>query len=224
MKNPIQKSLVAIFCDGNDLNTFNEIFFVNPKHYREVKILIFSFDYKNLRIISEPQTSVQFYEFFLIDSGNSIDLSTIELYTNKMCKSPQHVLINSFDKRSQKWKKPLRNYQKFLNFHGCLRVFECRFAITCYPEEIDYETRLRISMDPNVLEILSKIVPNAGKLNYKHDFLVKILAEKGNFTPHYQMSAGENFFIKKFKLSRYDFNFYFWNLFKLLKLWNAIKI
>ncbi|KAL7012943.1 hypothetical protein ACKWTF_015115 [Chironomus riparius] len=59
------------------------------------------------------------FEFILINDQDILYFTTIEWFTESACNQPQLIILNKFNKTSQKWFKKLQNYEKFKNFHGC---------------------------------------------------------------------------------------------------------
>ncbi|CAG9805812.1 unnamed protein product [Chironomus riparius] len=60
------------------------------------------------------------YEFIIVNDNDLIHLLTIEWFTDTACNQPQLIVLNSFNTITQKWNKTLENYEKFVDFHGCM--------------------------------------------------------------------------------------------------------
>jgi hypothetical protein len=58
------------------------------------------------------------FEYLILHNGSEIALSTFEWFSPEYCNEAHLIKINTFDKESQKWQKPLV-HEKFQNFHGC---------------------------------------------------------------------------------------------------------
>ncbi|CAG9811049.1 unnamed protein product [Chironomus riparius] len=73
----------------------------------------------NTQRLSYESGSLDMFEFILINDQDILYLTTIEWFTESACNQPQLIILNKFNKTSQKWFKKLQNYEKFKNFHGC---------------------------------------------------------------------------------------------------------
>lgn len=126
LKIGIDKSYVCLFCTNKQLLHFNSATFLTNSMPKKIKILIFSLEpmnnFKNI------WNDVTFHKYFLNNTKKSLELSTIEFYTTQSCNQPQKVVLNVFNKKSQKWKNSLEIAEKFENFHGCLFSIEVEFA------------------------------------------------------------------------------------------------
>ena len=56
-------------------------------------------------------------------------LSTLEWFSPYGCNVPFLIQLNTFNKRSMKWSTKLKNYEKFLNYHGCELIMMLPVAI-----------------------------------------------------------------------------------------------
>lgn len=133
-RNLIYTSTIGLFCSNSELNLFNSLTEIYYQSLKPVKVFVLSleklqkFSFKRSNKKTFMYQHVLSQEFILNVTKKSIELLSFEMYTEKKCKSPQLVKINSFDKKTQKWSKTLENYEKFQNFHGCLRVFVVEFG------------------------------------------------------------------------------------------------
>jgi len=59
------------------------------------------------------------YSYFITNEVDTVTLSTVEWFSPNECNSPHLIKINIFDKKSMKWRSKLKNYEKFLQYHGC---------------------------------------------------------------------------------------------------------
>jgi hypothetical protein len=78
---------------------------------------------------------------------------------------------------TRKWTKNLENYQKFRNFHGCLRVFLVEYGTQVFIKS--YKTL-------NADEV-SYMLSNGTEYTSDTIDFIKIIAEKANFTPYVQL-------------------------------------
>ncbi|CAG9807509.1 unnamed protein product [Chironomus riparius] len=70
--------------------------------------------------LNPDEGMISIYQYFLNNNKTSIDLLTIEWYTEKDCSNDQIVMVNSFNKKSKSWNKNLVIEEKFKQFHGCM--------------------------------------------------------------------------------------------------------
>lgn len=59
------------------------------------------------------------FQYILLNFGTSIELLSIELFSEEFCDKIQFHTLNTFNKTTQKWNQILKNHEKHLNFHGC---------------------------------------------------------------------------------------------------------
>lgn len=109
------------------------------------------------------QGHIGHFSYFVSETAKEIQLKTFEWFTDKICHVQQEILLNSFEKSKQKWKKKLKIEEKFRNFHNCtLEIFSRIF---------NFES-LFVLADKN-------------KLNQVQSFEVEIvsgIAKRANFT------------------------------------------
>ncbi|CAG9798469.1 unnamed protein product [Chironomus riparius] len=63
------------------------------------------------------------YSYFITNEVDTVTLSTIEWFSSYKCQGPYLNKLNTFNKKTMKWSSNLKNYEKFLNYHGCELVF-----------------------------------------------------------------------------------------------------
>jgi hypothetical protein len=109
----------------------------------------------------------QFHHFtyFLNEIKDEVKLSTLEMFTENFCNDTQIVTLNTFNKKSRKWKSDLNIPEKFTNFHNCTIV--CGVYVHTQASYID-----------TVTDELEGIVPN----------LMRAVAPKLNFSLILQMN------------------------------------
>ena len=65
-------------------------------------------------------SSIFHHSYFVTnDNEETITLSTVEWFSPKACNHAHLTKLNTFDKKSMKWTSRLKNYEKFLQYHGC---------------------------------------------------------------------------------------------------------
>ncbi|KAG5685025.1 hypothetical protein PVAND_014228 [Polypedilum vanderplanki] len=149
-------------------------------------------DFKELKkVISEfamptffYPADLRYFEYFLIEDKNFVNLSANVIYTEGKCENFQPKLLNSFDKHLLKWVKELEDFDPYDNFHGCMVNFIVSLDdITIYIEnnlEVGYD---KFSTDEQELyEILANENVKFGGLIPE---LLKIMTASKNFTIHY---------------------------------------
>jgi hypothetical protein len=124
------------------------------------------------------------HEFLFNITKNSVELFSVEFFTEKACKTPRLVNVNSFNLKSQKWSKNLTHFEKHQNFHGCLRVFGIVYGSQA---NFNNEIAEKIGNSPNSLQLIESYLNKGEKLRVSLDRVLKIIAKAANFTPHYQM-------------------------------------
>lgn len=76
-----------------------------------------------LKKLNIAESSLEVFEFLLINDGQILYLASIEWFTETACNDAQLVVLNSFDKRTQKWTEKLKNYEKFRVSLKCFKVY-----------------------------------------------------------------------------------------------------
>lgn len=70
--------------------------------------------------------------YFVVNFPDKVVLMTYDRWTEKVCNNFTLTTVNSFDKSTRKWQKPLENYEKLKNLHGCkLEVREKLLTMVC---------------------------------------------------------------------------------------------
>ena len=107
------------------------------------------------------------FEFLLINDGNFVYVATIEWFTETACNRPQLIVLNSFNKGTQKWNKKLENYEKFNDYH------ECELAMGLkYPGKICFGSFVNSSKTGEKFHVTG-LKPN----------LFRVISKKFNFNP-----------------------------------------
>lgn len=119
----------------------------------------------------------------MIDNKKSIEVYSVELYTENMCKKFQFIGINSFNKKSLKWEQSFNRITSE-NFHACLRVFAVDFGVNA---AFDHETTMEVLSSPNKAKMIKDFLSKGMKLTIKTSQLIEIIAKEANFTPYYQI-------------------------------------
>ena len=115
-------------------------------------------------LLNELRGTISIFQYYLRNETSSLDLFTIDWYTEKRCSKNQRVKLNSFDKKSKTWNKNLVIIEKFKNFNGCMLTIRlgAKYMMT--------------SIDKYTQEPIGPIVD-----------LFKAMAHVGNFTYNYQL-------------------------------------
>ncbi|CAG9810964.1 unnamed protein product [Chironomus riparius] len=103
---------------------------------------------------------LEVFEFILINDGHFVYFASIEWFTAVKCNEVQLVIINTFDKKTQKWTETMKNYEKFKNFHGCnLRMGAFNSTVApCWGKIVKDQNKSEyIGVKPDVFYIISKI-------------------------------------------------------------------
>ncbi|KAG5673112.1 hypothetical protein PVAND_003186 [Polypedilum vanderplanki] len=127
-------------------------------------------------------TDMRFSEFFVINEQNQISFAANLLYSEKQCGKFQPVLLNSFDKQSQKWIKKLENFDHLKNFHECLILFTTIYTPAFYSQ---YHKNLYEITDNAELE--RKFATTDLNFRGLNKELLDLMAERHNFTFHHSV-------------------------------------
>ncbi|CAG9810963.1 unnamed protein product [Chironomus riparius] len=132
----------------------------------------------NSKRLTYAESSLQVFTSLLIHDDHFIYLTSLEWFTEVACNEAQLVVLNSFDKRTRKWTKELKNYEKFMNFHGC----NLRMGIVdlvknrCFGEpEMSNNTMNAKGIKPDLFETISK------KANYTTSYALIMKGETADF-------------------------------------------
>ncbi|KAL7012941.1 hypothetical protein ACKWTF_015113 [Chironomus riparius] len=124
-------SAVILASSCADLNFINSKIFLANQFTKSFRFLIYIQNcklnklqnYIEYLVVKKQLTFkkglIENYEFLLINDGHFLKLTTIEWFTESACNHPQLVILNTFNKLTQKWSKKLKIYEKFQDFHGC---------------------------------------------------------------------------------------------------------
>lgn len=183
----IGRSSILLFCTNFELNYFLQTKKVYSPFPKLIKLIIFSLE--EIKLLPPDETNLNQYQkliqyylpirraYYISNKKNSLELFTVQRETEKLCNAWQKVLINSFNKKSQKWIKTLENYKKNRNFYGCLKVFM-----------IEYETQI-VLLGPPVLnpKVISYLLSKGYPYTSNTNDIIKILSERANFTFYIQI-------------------------------------
>lgn len=100
---------------------------------------------------------ISLYEYLILNHKNGLFLSQIDWFTELTCNERILVHINFYHNNAKRWNKELKFEKKFRNFHGCMLTMAV-LRLFNINDDISYPTM---------------------------DFF-NVLAEKGNFTAHFQ--------------------------------------
>jgi hypothetical protein len=115
---------------GNKLSYFHNLAKLVKHHPQELRFLFYTKSLKEFKLDQSLTNSALFHKkldpftFFFHENDKKIDYLTYEWtyewFTEKACNKKQKKILNTFDKKTLKWKKPFDlSYKKFRNFHGC---------------------------------------------------------------------------------------------------------
>jgi hypothetical protein len=126
----------ALIITSNDsLNMLHASVDLDNFHGRPIKFLTYAYG-EIFNILSDQYLTYSFgkihhYEYFILQRKGEIALSTLEWFSPEYCNEAHLKKISIFDKKSQKWLKPLV-YEKFQNFH------QCNLILGVYSHTINY--------------------------------------------------------------------------------------
>jgi hypothetical protein len=173
----VKTSAVILTKYLEDINEFNKKANLTNDYPEKMKFIVTADNSeKDLNLKHYPLTFlnghiVQF-EYFLKNRATKIELSTFEYFSKDTCTVNQ-TLLNTFDKKTQKWKKELKYQEKFMNFNKC----EMPIGITNLGSHESYYIEDEL-------------------IGFVIDF-ADILGQKGNFLPIYEpMNFEEMLFVK----------------------------
>ena len=105
---------------------------------------------------------------------DTVTLSTVEWFSPYGCNTPYLSKLNTFNKKSMKWTAKLKNYEKFLNYHGCELVMMLP----------------AMNRDKTVYDVAGYSIPNMNSSNFLVRGLTPVIFEIAskfnNFKPKYQ--------------------------------------
>jgi hypothetical protein len=171
------KKTSLIFCDPKSLpvhQKFNLTY--SPNSFYAYLFFIDDENFDLTSFATNPDTklgSLDHYSYFLVDGKKSLVLKTFEWWTEVACNELQLVELNTFDKKTSKWRQNLNIQEKFLNFYNCsIKTVTLAFFIS-----------------------LTEIVRKSGYYNFPPYFpkvfimlerydmeVIVIIAKQGNFT------------------------------------------
>lgn len=177
----IGKSSILLFCTNQELQNFLTSKIIYSPFPKLIKLIIYSLELiklKNVTTIKPLHHHLPInHAFFLNNTKKSIELFTTQLDTKVKCNSRQKVLINNFEKKSQKWTKELKNFEKFRDFHGCMRVFLIEYGVQLYIPGIKFYN----------YDEINELLSNDTKYVSNTVDIIKILGERANFKPYIQV-------------------------------------
>ena len=129
---PIHNSAIILSSTINYFRFININFILPNQFTKSFKFLIFienceisfirsqiKYFVKNRQLTFLPG-SIENFSILLINNNDILYLASIEWFTESACNHPQLIILNTFNKTTQKWSKKLQNYEKFQNFHNCV--------------------------------------------------------------------------------------------------------
>jgi hypothetical protein len=131
-------------------------------------------------------SDLRFFEFFLTSDKKFVNLTANLLYSEEKCGIFTQKLLNSYDIKSQKWTKELRNYNHFENLNDCLLTFGVRMEKHWYVKELRQFFGALPSSD--VIDSMFQIASSKNLKSYGLiSELVELMAQKSNFSYHYSL-------------------------------------
>ena len=116
LTNIFPKSLqFYVFCENNSFSEIDSL--------READILKRE---KRRGSYTSPNemTDILQFQYFITEDEDVIKLLTFVWYTPENCNEPQLTEVNSFEKKTRRWKNCNFSLNKFENFRGCSLVFD----------------------------------------------------------------------------------------------------
>lgn len=92
------------------LSFFGYLFYIEDEHLNLTSLAINPTLWEGL---------LNHFSYFFVNHTKNYELKTFEWWTEAACNQLQLVTLNSFDKKTSKWRQSLKIQEKFLNFHGC---------------------------------------------------------------------------------------------------------
>lgn len=166
----------VIFFDWNLTKSKNFSFDLNFKQSSKFLFLVESGNYDLMQFAKNPDAYIGHlsqHSYFFVNNGAQIDLKSFEWWTQTTCNKTQLVTLNTFNKNILEWKEELQIPDKFLDFHGCiLKTYSHIFTILM----VDFMRNEGMTfLHPGIPILLAKI-------ELKEMSIVKIFAERGNFS------------------------------------------
>ncbi|KAG5671269.1 hypothetical protein PVAND_001475 [Polypedilum vanderplanki] len=127
-------------------------------------------------------TDLRYFEFFITTDLNFVNFSANLLYSEKACEKFSPKILNSFDKRLQKWSKKLENFDHYRNFNGCLLKFRAELNNLLYFKKHKMLGFLSSLSKDRFQNFVTSEKP---KLNGLVNEIVELMAKSSNFTPHF---------------------------------------
>lgn len=174
----IEKSAVIFAHSCADLMYINRHYAVDNQFPPPLKFLVY-LDNCNIRMLSYNllpivkkeslgiyRSEIEVSEYVFVNCIEYIVLITFEWFSKGLCNSPKINLLNYFDKKTLRWKVPLKNYQKFQNFHNCELVMPLLIGVNIWGSinSVDEDNYNVFGIIPDIFKILSK------KYNYRFYF------------------------------------------------------
>ncbi|KAG5671333.1 hypothetical protein PVAND_001536 [Polypedilum vanderplanki] len=159
---------------------------------------------KNKIDFTKPADS-RFYEFFITNDENFVNLTARLLFSEFHCGSFRSKLLNSFNLNSQKWNKKLENFDHYKNFYGCLVRFFVQYR---YWYDIENHTKYYELKQKNDKIFEMKVRGENLKFPGIMFELSSLMAKKGNFTTYHTpsgISGSKSYF---YYIRNYKYN---WN-------------
>ncbi|CAG9806618.1 unnamed protein product [Chironomus riparius] len=181
IKNPknwsykINQSALIIVKRFNELYTFNHRTILNNRFPKLLKFLVYVDDFLTENAVyldlqqklSSYHGDIACFEYIMVRNNyQTVSLLTIDWYTPESCNNPIASRINLFDLLSRTWTLKIDSMtKKFHNFH------ECTLLVGSFYKYLKYAFKDKID----------------GKIKGSLVSLFKILGEKSNFIPSYQL-------------------------------------
>jgi len=192
----LEDSAVILFPNISFVQYFNRVAVLSNPSPKVLKFLIYCeglTELYNLPAVTNYTSDISHissFEYFVINQKSSIELIVFDHFMPKTCNLLRHRVINSFDKKSQKWIKKMKNFRNFENFNGCsltyTDAFYNFFLLNNFNKEITECVKLSSKKD-DCLNLINEILKRP---NVKFQGLVyeifETIAKRGNFNTNYK--------------------------------------
>lgn len=153
----VDESAILTFDSMDSLKHFNNKVELTNKFPKTLVFFVFCLGatYKSILTLNEPLLSMREkrkglfvnpnemqhilqFQYFIVETENSIRLLTFVFYSPESCGEPKLIELNRFEMKTETWKHGKFSVEKFENFHRCPLVFGIwfqGFAMDYYIDE-----------------------------------------------------------------------------------------
>jgi len=183
----LQNSAIVFFSNTTDVGKFTKSTKLTNISPKNLKFLMYFNDPKrDVPVLVNYMTDITrllSHQYFIENNFKNIKFYTFDHFMTENCNKPTKIILNTFNKTTQKWNQKIKNHQKFATFNGCPIIVNEYFGPFMYLDKQNEEIfKCIYYRHRNCIPLISHYAYKHGIRGFTYD-IFKIVSKFANFTP-----------------------------------------